>query len=153
MIREATHADIPILTKGIIEFLSGVGLEEVGLVPDSETIEFFVQDCIDMDGYTFLVAEEDNQIVGGIVGCVIPWEFNANIMALVEKGWFVPKEFRAKYGMAAMRLRKRFHQWGKEQGATVLCMVSTKREESPRVMQMYEKSGLKLIDSNFIGRL
>lgn len=153
MIRPAMYSDIPALTARIIEFFSGVELSDVGLIPDQDTIEFFVQDCIDLESHLFLVAEEDGQIVGGIVGCVGTWEFNANTICLFEKGWFIPVEFRRKYARAAMGLKREFYKWGKDQGCTVLCMVSTVREESPRVIKLYDHEGLKLIDHNMVRRL
>lgn len=153
MIRPATHADVAALTTGLAHFFDAVELTDSGLTPDMDTIEFFIRDSIDEDHRCFLVAECDGNLVGGITGVVAPWMWNANILTLVELGWFVPKEYRKQYPVAAMQLRKRFHQWGKDMGATVLCMSSTKREESPRVIQMYEKSGLRHLDSNFVGRL
>ena len=152
MIRPAIHSDIPALIDMVMEFFANNELEGTGLIPDADTIEFFMQDLIDVPGHVVLVAEVAGEIIGAIAGGVMPWMFNANIMTLMELGWFVPKRNREKHGIA-MKLRNTFHKWGKEQGASVLVMVSTKREESPRVMAFYEKSGLKHIDSNFIGRL
>ena len=154
MIRHAVHDDIPRLIPLVMAFMAGVEeLTAAGLVPDSDTIEFLLEDCIDSETCGVLLAEVDGEIVGGIFGAVVPWMFNAEIRCLQELGWFIPKEQREKYPMAAMGLWKRFRQWGKEQGATVFCMVSTVREESPRVRQMYAKAGLVPIETKFIGRL
>jgi hypothetical protein len=152
MIRQATHNDIPVLVGLVLGFFANGELCGTGLEPDADTIEFFIQDLIDDGGMVF-VAEIDGEIMGAIAGRIAPWMFNAEISTLVEIGWFIPRENRNKYPMAAMSLRKAFHKWGKSQGASVLIMSSTKREESPRVIQMYEKSGLKHVDSNFVGRL
>lgn len=153
MIRYATHNDIPALTALVLGFFSNGELDGTGLECDQDTIEFFVQDNIDLDDRAVMVAEINGEIIGAIAGGVTPWMFNADILTLMELGWFIPKANRGKYPMAALALRKKFHQWGRDKGATVLIMVSTKREESERVMRMYEKSGLKHIDSNYVGRL
>jgi hypothetical protein len=152
MIRAATQNDIPELTALVLSFFSHDELADTGLTPDPLTIEFFVSDILENPDYTILVSDVDGVIIGAIAGFVAPWMFNADIITLAELGWFIPKEHRNNL-MAAMQLRRAFHKWGKERGATVLIMVSTTREESPRVRQFYEKSGLRHIDSNYIGRL
>jgi hypothetical protein len=152
MIREANQDDVIVLTGLVNGFFANGELDGTGLEPDSDTIEFFIRDLLD-DGGKVFVAEIEGQIVGAIAGRIAPWMFNYNISILVELGWFIPKESRERYPMAAMSLRKTFHKWGKARGATVLIMSSTTREESPRVRQFYEKSGLKHVDSNYIGRL
>ena len=152
MIREATHSDINALTNLVIGFFANGELDDTGLSPDAYTIEFFIQDLID-DGGIVLVAEKDGMILGAIAGRVTTWMFNHDVKTLVELGWFIPKECRELYPMAAMSLRKRFQRMGKELGATVLIMSSTTREESPRVREFYEKSGLKELDKNYVGLL
>jgi hypothetical protein len=153
MIRPAQHSDTPVLVGLVMSFFSNGELDGTGLTPDPVTLEFFIEDAINADDSCILVAEVDGQVVGAIAGEVSRWWCNYDNICLVERGWFIPKENRGKYPMAAMSLRKQFHKWGKERGATTLVMVSTVREESPRVMEMYKKSGLKHIDNNFIGRL
>lgn len=153
MIRHATHDDIPALTALVLGFFANGELSGTGLTCDPDTIEFFVQDNIDLDERAVMVAEINGEIIGAIAGGVAPWMFNANIMTLMELGWFIPKENRGKYPMSALALRKQFRRWGKDKGATVIIMVSTKREESERVIKFYEKDGLRHIDSNFVGRL
>lgn len=152
MIREATHSDIPRLISGTAEFFDGI-LDGTGLVPDPVTIEFFIQDLIDLEDSVVFVAEEDGEVVGAILGKVHPWMFNHNTICLTELGWFVPTYTREKYPKAGISLLMALRKWGKAMNATQLVMTSTKREESPRVMQMYDKMGLVHIDSNFIGRL
>lgn len=138
----------------VMEFFEGVEeLESAGLAPDVLTIEFMLQDYIDLETHCILVAEVNEEIIGGIKGFVAPWQYNADIMTLVEGGWFIPSRNRKLYPVAAMSLRKQLKSWGKEQGATTLIMSSTAREESPRVRQFYEKSGLALFDYNYLGRL
>ena len=153
VIRPATHDDIHTLTAMVMEFFSNGELEGTGLTPDEDTIEFFIQDCIDLEAHAVFVAEVEGEIIGAIAGGIAPWMWSANIVTLMELGWFIPHKNREKHPKAALALRRAFHKWGKDNGATVLIMVSTKREESPRVMRFYEKSGLKHIDSNFIGPL
>lgn len=152
-IREATYADIPALTSIVLEFFSNGELDGTGLSCDTDTVEFFIQDTIDSETHVWLVAEDQGCVVGCIAGGVMPWMFNANILMLCELGWFVPKKNRERYPMAALHLLKAFKRWGKERGATVLMIVSTVREESPRVIQLYKKMGLVHIDNNFIGEL
>lgn len=153
MIRPATHNDVPALIQLALGFFENGELDGTGLETDADTVEFLFRDMLDMETHTVFVAEVDGKVVGGIAGGVQPWMFNADILVLHELGWFIPKENRGKYPMAAMSLRKKFHQWGRDRGATVLIMSSTEREESPRVIQFYKDSGLRLMDHNFVGRL
>jgi len=153
MIRPAIPSDAPVLIDLISSFFANGELNGTGLSLDADTVEFFVQDCIELDEHCVLVAEVDGQVVGAIAGTLTTWWGNTNIKMVVERGWFIPKGNRRKYPMAAMSLRKRLRQWGKDNGATVIMMVSTVREESPRVKEMYEKDRLIHIDNNFIGPL
>jgi len=154
MIRPAEYRDIPVMMEMCASFMTDVPeLEALGMTPDPDTIEFLLQDHIDLDSCCILVAEVDGQIIGGIIGLVAPWQWNGNIITLIERGWFIPKENRGKYPMAALGLRRQFYKWGKEQGATVLVMVSTVREESPRVIEHYKKDGMIHMDNNFLRRL
>ena len=152
-IRHATYADIPALMDLVSSFFANGELDGTGLHCDPDTIEFFIQDAIDSETHGVLVAEDGPTIIGFIAGALVPWMFNANIKMLCELGWFIPKTHRKTYPMAALRLLKAFKQWGRDNGATVLLIVSTVREESPRVIEMYRNMGLKHIDNNFIGRL
>lgn len=153
MIRPATYQDIPTLTDMVLEFFSNDELADTGLTPDRDTIEFFIEDLISSDMHVIIVAEADGLIVGSIAGGITPWMFNANITMLAELGWFIPKQYRKKYPVMAMKLRRALQGWGKDNGATVLAMSSTTREESPRVREFYAKTGLRHMDSNYIGKL
>ena len=153
MIRQAEYKDIPVCMELVNGFFAHGELDGTGLEVDQDTIEFAIQDMIDLDNAVVFVAEVDGMVVGSIGGYVFPWSLNANILVLQEKGWFIPPENRMKYPVAALGLKKAFMKWGKEKGATVICMVSTKRDETPRVIQMYEKWGLILMDHNFVGKL
>jgi hypothetical protein len=153
LIRPATHSDIPALVDMVMGFFANGELDGTGLTPDRDTIEFFIQDNIDMIGRAVFVAEIDGEVIGAIAGGLAPWMWNANILTLIETGWFIPKIHRDKYKMAAMSLRKQFHKWGRQAGATVLIMSSTSREESPRVRKFYEDSGLRILDFNYVGPL
>lgn len=154
MIRQATYEDIPTLTKLVMGFFANGELYNTGLEPDPDTIEFFIEDRIEEPTFRILVADADGEIMGAIAGGIAPWMFNANIITLMELGWFVPQENRRKCARDAMQLKNDFYAWGRMMGATTLIMVSTEREESPRVIEMYQKRwGLRRIDSNFIGKL
>jgi hypothetical protein len=153
MIRPAEYRDIPALVELVMEFFEDSPTVDMGMPADPDTIEFFLQDCIDLDDKTVLVADVDGEIIGGIGGGVSPWIWNANITALIELGWFVPLASRERHPLEGMRLKRVFYQWGRDNGATHLIMVSTKREESPRVIKFYEKSGLVCADNNYLGRL
>jgi len=153
MIRSATHADATALTDLVGEFFANGELDGTGLMVDPLTLEFFIQDCIDQDHCCILVAEHDGEVTGCIAGVITPWMFNADIRILAEIGWFIPKRHRAQHPTDAISLLKAFRKWGRANGASVLNIVSTVREESPRVIQMYHNIGLRHIDNNFIGRL
>jgi hypothetical protein len=153
MIRPATHNDAAVIIQLVDEFFSHGELDDTGLTVDFDTLDFFIRDAIEDESMCILVAEDNGQIIGAIAGAVRRWMFNYDIKVLHELGWFIPKQYRKDYPKAAFQLLRGLKTWGKAQGATVLNIVSTTREESPRVMEFYRGQGLRNIDSNFVGRL
>ena len=153
MIREASYADIDQIAGLVAEFFSCGNLEGTGLEIDNDSVLDLVTDVLDSKDSCLYVCEGNGIIAGVSAGFVRPWELNKNIIVLEEFWWFVREDHREKYPMAAFLLLKKLFNWGKSMGATVKIISSNKRAESERVMASYQKMGMVMTDSNFIGRL
>ena len=105
MIRQAEYKDIPVCMELVNGFFAHGELDGTGLFTDKDTVEFLLQDLIDIESSALLVAEEDGKLIGGIAGKVVPWVFNADQLILMEV--FIVGDSRC-----LRQLRKAFRKWG-----------------------------------------
>ena len=150
-VRPATYDDIPALTLLTAEFFqTSNGLD---LPIDRDSVEFLIQDHIEMDTCIILVSEVQGKIVGCIAGAVAPWRFNYDIKFLIESAWFVSKENQNKYPGEVRNLWNAFKRQGKQLGAEYVAMTSNNRPEKARLERFFTKNKLRHIDSTFCGGL
>ncbi len=152
MIRKAEYKDLDALANMASEFFVTGGIDGTGLVFDHDSTFDFLVDVMDSDKCEIFVFDQEG-VKGCIAGMIYPWEFNKSISILKEIGWFVPAEYRMLNPMAAFSLLRKLFSWGKNMGATVRIVSSHKRAESERVVKFFNNIGMKMTDSNFIGRL
>jgi len=152
MIRPADYKDLDSLVLLVKDFFNTGGIDGTGLVFDCPSTFNFLVDVMDNDRCEIFVFDQEG-INGCIAGMIYPWEFNKSITVLKEIGWFIPIEYRKVNPMAAFSLLRKLFSWGKSMGATVRIVSSHKRAESERVIKFFNNIGMKMTDSNFIGRL
>ena len=86
---------------------------------DKEKTESFIQAAIQNSNTTILILEEDEEIVGLIVGLLSEMYMSQTVIA-TELAWFVAKEYRGKRG--SILLLKTFEEWAKHNNADYVCM-------------------------------
>ena len=86
---------------------------------NKEKTEAFCQAAIQNTNTTILVLEEDDEIVGAIVGLLNEMYMSQTIIA-TELAWFVSKDYRGKRG--SIILLKPFEEWAKQNNADYVCM-------------------------------
>lgn len=86
---------------------------------DKEKTEHFILAALENTNTTIFVLEEDNEIVGAIVGLLNEMYMSQTLVA-TEMAWFVSKEYRGKKG--SLMLMTTFENWAKENGANYTCM-------------------------------
>lgn len=84
-----------------------------------EKTEMFCLAAIENSNTTLLVLEEDEEIVGAIVGLLSEMYMSQTVVA-TELAWFVSKDYRGKKG--SILLLKKFEEWAKKNNANYVCM-------------------------------
>ena len=113
--------DVEFSPEGAAAFVAG--LMEIGLV---------------------LVAEQDGEILGGILGALTPmWYSPSNLMAS-ELAWWVAPEHRG--GRAALQLLRAFEDWAKASGAKVITMSDLRIGEDYPAGPLFERMGYRVLE-------
>ena len=86
---------------------------------DKEKTEQFILAAIENTNTIIFVLEENNEIVGAIVG-LLNEMYMSQILVATEMAWFVSKDYRGKKG--SLMLMTTFEKWAKENGADYTCM-------------------------------
>lgn len=85
-----------------------------------------------------LVAEHDDEIVGGFIGAVWP-HFFGNSKQAVDFGLFVAPEFRG--GLTGFRILKHYIKTAKEMGAEEIVIANSTGIDRDGVARLFEKVG------------
>lgn len=118
MIRLATLTDVPILVSLGALFHSRTALDKI-LPYNGECIRQLLTCSIEAESSIVLVLEDKGEVVGAIVGTMIPLYWNFTLMAGQQIAWFVRPTRR--HGLAALGLLDAFEKWAfEEQGASVV---------------------------------
>jgi predicted N-acetyltransferase YhbS len=91
-----------------------------------------------------LVADQDGEIVGGIVGMVNPLWFNPSIRAATELAWWVAEEHR--HGRAAIMLYRAFEQWAESMGTTIIVMSDLVIDGDTPAAGIFQKLGFTTVE-------
>ena len=86
---------------------------------NKEKTEHFLLSALTNTNTIIFVLEEDNEIVGALVGLINELYMSQTVVA-TELAWFVSKPYRGKKG--SLMLMTTFENWSKEKGANYTCM-------------------------------
>lgn len=147
MIRPATIDDVPRLIqmgrKFHEEALADKGL---GYAP-LDLIKYYIT-LMESPIAIFLVADVEDKVVGSIGGMIVPWNMDFSQLILMEQWWWVDPDYRG--GKVALDLEEGFIQWGKDNGANRIIMVSIILDKEETVKRYYKRRGYKYLETHFI---
>lgn len=144
MIRNATHDDIPTM----IALGEAMHAESrYGRFPwNSGKVAALIASLIDSDDGLALVAEEDGQIIGGI-------------LAAIEDSFFGPARFACEFavfvrpdargGMTAARLLRVYAQWARKRGAHLVQAGITTGVATESSARLYSAVGFQPVGQLF----
>ena len=147
MIRQANKFDIPIIIEMLKNFRSVAPIDVLKQADDQNYIEGLLTEILIGSGF-ILLAEKDNEVVGMIIGGIIPNVWNPKVKQCSEICYWVEPEFRG--GTIAYKLLKAYFaecdnmmKSGKIQMYTMSKMIS-----SPDLN--YEKFGLSKLEETWV---
>jgi N-acetylglutamate synthase-like GNAT family acetyltransferase len=147
MIRQANKFDIPKIIEMLKNFRSVAPIEVLRQADDREYIEKLLSEIIIGSGF-ILLAEKDSEIIGMIIGGIIPNVWNPKVRQCSEIAYWVEPEFRGS--TAAYRLLKSYFaecdkmmKSGKIQMYTMSKMIN-----SPDLN--YQKFGLSKLEETWV---
>ena len=136
-IRKATHDDIPqLLVMG--EQFARYAPFDVGFSPEG-TAAFL--DVI-MDTGLVLVAEQDETLVGVIVGALSPIWYSPGSLIASELAWWVDPQHRGS--RAALQLVKAFEAWAIDSGAKLITLSDLRIGEDYPAGPLFERLGYRV---------
>lgn len=95
-------------------------------------------------GCVFVAETENGTIIGGIVGLITPFWFNASVKAATELAWFIDEDHRK--GTVALRLYKTFEEWGYSNGAGVIVMSDLVVDGETPAGKLFDKLGFSTVE-------
>lgn len=143
VIRDATHADIPVLLDMGARFAEATGLSDI--IPfDAETVERLFIHLIESDDGILLVMD------GGAVGALMfPAMINGNHRTAQELFWWVDPDKRGN----GSRLVTALESTARERGAKSLIMSTIGDLDREELARFYERRGYRPADRNFLRAL
>ncbi len=112
---------------------------------NKQKTENFIVSAIENTNATILVLEQDDDIVGAIVGLLNEMYMSQTLVA-TELAWFVSKEYRGKKG--SLMLIKEFENWAKNNGANYICMGDI--EGIASLQNLYLRKGYKKCETTYM---
>jgi len=112
---------------------------------NKQKTENFIVSAIENTNATILVLEQDDDIVGAIVGLLNEMYMSQTLVA-TELAWFVSKEYRGKKG--SLMLIKEFENWAKNNGANYTCMGDI--EGIASLQNLYLRKGYKKCETTYM---
>lgn len=104
--------------------------------------------AIELDEIVLFVAEDNNKLVGMLVGVVNESLFSNDKIAS-ELAWFVEKEYRGT--SMALRLLAEFEKWAKLQDCSFIAMIDLHRVND--LENMYNKLGYELAEKTYMKKV
>lgn len=143
VVRKANLDDLPVIMKQLKDFSdfykskqSLYGKDEVF---SHNLISGFIKEQV------FFVAESEGEILGFIVGMVLPHVYNPGITTLTELFWWVKEEARG--GRAGLKLLNAFVDYGKENVDWIICTIE---DDSPVNEKSFLKRGFRFKEKSFL---
>lgn len=147
-IRRAKAKDIPWLA-GELRAFDEFFPAERSLYPGDGTVAYNLEQLMNRDDIVFLVATNEVQPIGFILGAKIAHFFNPAIVVLQELLWWVSPEFRGS--SAGLRLLHEFVDIGKlEEVDWITCSLETGSPVNPNAL---ERRGFRLLERSFLMEL
>ena len=147
MIRQASKFDIPKIIEMLLNFGKVAPIEVLRQAEAGNYIEGLLTEIIIGSGF-ILLAEKDNEVVGMIIGGIIPNVWNPKVKQCSEIAYWVEPEFRG--GTIAYKLLKAYFaecdkmmKSGRIQMYTMSKMIS-----SPDLN--YQKFGLSKLEETWV---
>jgi GNAT superfamily N-acetyltransferase len=147
-IRNATEADVETIVKMARHFIAFAPHAAVAEY-DDEDLANAARAC--MQHGLLIVAEQDNEIIGMLLGIVSGLWFAPRTLWASELAWWV--EPAARGGTAGIRLVTAFQDWAREQGAKVVAMSSLHLDHDTRVGNVLERMGFEQSEHTYIKRI
>ena len=147
MVRPATKDDID----NILEMGTGFfnyAIQDKYLMYDKESFRAYIEFLIGQTFTTVLVSEDNGRITGTIAGILSPWFMDFSQKILTEQWWWVCPENRKN--SSAFDLLDGLVEWGKENGASRLIMVSISSKKEESVKKYYARKGFKYMETHYI---
>lgn len=102
---------------------------------------------IEMPEFCLIVIENQEKIIGMLVGAAYPNFFSGDMQAQ-EMLWFIDNAHR-RSGLGK-ELLKNFEAWALSKGAKEIAMVALRSLNSDKVAQIYKSLGYKEIERSFV---
>jgi GNAT superfamily N-acetyltransferase len=147
-IRNATEADVDTIVKMARHFIAFAPHAAVAEY-DDEDLANAARAC--MQHGLLIVAEQDNEIIGMLLGIVSGLWFAPRTLWASELAWWV--EPAARGGTAGIRLVTAFQNWALKQGAKVVAMSSLHLDHDTRVGNVLERMGFEQSEHTYIKRI
>jgi GNAT superfamily N-acetyltransferase len=147
-IRNATEADVDTIVKMARHFIAFAPHAAVAEYTD-EDLAHAARSC--MQHGLLIVAEQDGEIIGMLLGIVSGLWFAPRTLWASELAWWV--EPAARGGTAGIRLVTAFQDWAREKGAKVVAMSSLHLDHDSRVGNVLERMGFSPSEHTYIKRI
>jgi GNAT superfamily N-acetyltransferase len=147
-IRNATEADVETIVKMARHFIAFAPHAAVAEY-DDEDLANAARAC--MQHGLLIVAEQDNEIIGMLLGIISSLWFARRTLWASELAWWV--EPAARGGTAGIRLVTAFQDWARDQGAKVVAMSSLHLDHDGRVGNVLERMGFSPSEHTYIKRI
>lgn len=115
---------------------------------DKDKTEQLLTTVINSPSCVVYVWEENEEVVGGLVGLLQPL-FMSHTLVAAELAWFVDESVRGKRG--ALRLVKAFEGWAKENGADYVTMADI--EGIANLGPLYKRLGYEKTETSYSKRV
>lgn len=112
---------------------------------DERQMRTSIYRMLSMETTCCFVAETTDEVVGLIMGIVVPLWFNQDALCASELAWFVDPAHR---GTAGIRLLEAFEEWADEQGA-VIVSLSQLHSVTPALHKLLGRRGYELTESTY----
>lgn len=138
LVRQARVGDMPLLKTWMTEFLTTT----LPYKPmDEAHLDTLMNSC--MSKHVFLVAEEDDLLLGTMCGVYLPHHLNPNISVLTELAWWVAKEHRSTgVGEALLEAFASL----KKTDITVMSLLPETMGVQPALL----KKGFRMMETSFV---
>lgn len=148
-IRKATADDVRAITSLGLQF---IGKLKVNTAPDPDRVAEAIGAVVCGDRSAGFVAERNGQVVGFILGALVPLWWDSFDWSAIELAWWLNPEARG--GSAAVRLVQQFEAWAAACGVHRVVLSDVEFEDNAHPAGvLIERLGYTLHERAFIKQL